>query len=124
MAKQLKYQFDINGQTRTLDFGMYCWELFCEKMEVKPDHIQAPFLDHRQFKAARLLVYCGIVANDCLSGQPDSVTEQDVIKWLNADPDVMNLIYETAMKTFYGIDEIKVKEDDKKKVSRSRKSKK
>jgi hypothetical protein len=101
MAKQLIHQFDINGQTRTFNFGMYCWEIFCEKMDVAPGDMLTVFQGGKTFKAIRFVVYCGIVANDFLNGVPDSVTEREVAAWLNNEPDGMGLIFNAAMLTFY-----------------------
>lgn len=125
MAKQLIYQFDINGQVKTLNFGMYCWEMFCEKMDIGPDEIITVFMGKTTFKAMRLIAYCGIVANDFIQGVPDSVSESDIIKWLNDVPDVMQDIFNAAMKAFIGPQtEKEISKPQKKSPSRSKKSKK
>lgn len=122
MARQLKYEFEIGGKVRVLDFGMYCWELFCEKMNIGPDNLLFVFQGGTTFKAMRLVVYCGIVSNDFLSGRPDSVTEEEVTKILNDSPEAMNEVFKTAMTCFYG--EAEKKKKAKQSHSRSKKSKK
>lgn len=126
MAKQLVYQFELGGQTRTLNFGWYCWELFGEKMDVNPDEVIACFQGPKTFRAMRIVVYCAIVANDYLNRLPNSVTEQDVAIWLNENGEIMNEIIVAALQNFTGInaDEIEVKNPSKKKSSRSKRSKK
>lgn len=126
--KQLIYQFDIAGTTRTLDFGMSCWEMFCEKMDVAPSDILSVFQGGKTFRSMRMVAYCGIAAHDYLEGKPSTVTEQEVAKWLNANPQVMESIFAAALGTFYGVDTSAVKAEtepaSKKKASRSAKSKK
>ena len=126
MAKQRIYQFDLNGQTKTLDFGMYCWELFGEMMHVGPDQIMTVFHGETTFRAMRTVVYCGIVANDYLHDAPPSVTEADIVKWLNDSPEVLGSIFTTAMQVFFDIDAKaeKTEKAQKKSPLRSRKSKK
>lgn len=122
MAKQTKYEFIIGGEKRILDFGMYFWEIFCEKMNIGPDNLLTVFTGASTFKSMRLMTYCGIISNDFLNGIPDSVTEAEVAKMLNDNPEVMSEIFTKGMSVFYGGGET----EKKRKVSpsRSKKSKK
>lgn len=111
MAKQLIYQFDINGTTRTLNFGMLAWDIFCEEMDIsllhsmecfarpRKDEAGNPAIDAEgniQYepspqvgKASRMICYAGIVCNDRLNGIPDSVTLAEVNSLYNDDPDMI-----------------------------------
>lgn len=122
MAKQIKYEFIIGGEKRTLDFGMYFWEIFCEKMDIGPDNLLTVFTGASTFKSMRLMTYCGIISNDFLNGMPDSVTEEEVARMLNDNPEVMNEIFAKAMSVFFGGEETEKKK--KASPSRSKKSKK
>lgn len=125
MAKQLIYQFDIGGQTRTLNFGMYFWELFCEKMGVGPSDIMSVFKDGGTFRGMRMIVFCGIAAHDFLNDLPTSITESDTAKWLNDSPEMMGDIFTIAMRTLFGVSEkTEGNGNQKKSPSRSPKSKK
>lgn len=124
MARQLKFEFELGGNSVVLDFGMYCWELFCEKMNIGPDELLAAFQGGTTFKSMRMLAYCGLSANDFLLDVPETYTEVEVAKMLNDSPEVMNDIFNKAMECFYGIKEEKPKSGQKKSPSRSKKSKK
>lgn len=127
MAKQLVYQFELGGQTRTLNFGMYCWELFCEKMNIGPSDIMSVFKDGGTFRAMRMIIFCGIAANDFLNDLPISVTENDTAKWMNESPTLLGKVFTTAMNTFFDIDGKKEEGPErgqKKSPSRSKRSKK
>lgn len=123
MAKQLVYQFEIGGETLTMNFGMYCWELFCEKMDIDPSNLLSVFQGGKTFKSMRMIAYCGIMADDYMNDRPSVLSEKDIAKFLNDDPKMMNDIFDAALNTFYFQGE-KKPETGKKKVSRSTKSKK
>lgn len=128
MARQRVFEIEIGGKKRTLDFGLYCWEVFCEKMNVPPGEILGVFQGPATFKAMRILLFSAIIANDFLYGQPNSVTEREVAGWLNDDPGKIQEIFTIAISNL--MPEVqedvpqKVSKDNKKKASRSKTSKK
>lgn len=133
MAKQLKYQFDIDGKTLTMDFGMYCWEVFCEKMDIRPEDMVLSFDGPSTFKRMRMVAVCGSIANDYLEDNPDPMSEKEITRILNGNPEITKTIFETAMSTFFGTEKedmdgsAKAADGDKKpkkKVSHSERLKK
>ena len=39
MAKQLRFEYELGGEKRVLNFGYLCWEIYCETMDIGPDEI-------------------------------------------------------------------------------------
>lgn len=148
MAKQIIYQFDIGGQTRTLNFGMLAWDIFCETMNVslgksmgcfavlKTDESGNPIEGENGLfmynespsigRASRVICYAGIVSNDRLNGVPDSVSLADIDAIYNETPEIIADIASTAInvRTEKILDQVKADNGSKKKASRSKKSKK
>ena len=100
MKKTTVFQFVAQGRTLTLDFGWYCWELFCEKMNVSPSRITEVFTGPHTLKAIRCLIVCGVEANAYLRDLPKSITEADVTKMINDSPELMGEILNTAAGAF------------------------
>lgn len=126
MAKQIEFEFDIAGVKRSLNFGMYCWEVFCDKMGISASEIVSSFQTGNVFKAMRMLVISGIDAHDYLAGNPNSVKEVEVTRWINDDPGFIDKVFGSAMSVF--IDSHKTEaeanqseEDQKKSLSGSEK---
>lgn len=105
MKTKTVYQFDIDGQTRTFDFGMYCWSLFCEKMDVSPAEVLTAFTGPQTFKALRYLLFFGITANDHLRGLPDSITEVESVKMINDSPELIGDIFNVAVEAFIALNQ-------------------
>jgi len=105
MEKVTVYQFDVKGQTLTLDFGMYCWDLFCERMHASPSRISEVFSGSQTFKAMRCLIVCGVEANAYLRDLPNSATEADVTKIINDSPEIMGKMVRVAFETFIALNQ-------------------
>lgn len=130
MARQLIHDIELGGASRRLNFGMVCWEFFCERMDVGPTDILPAFMGKTSFRAMRILVYSAIAADDFIKQQPVSVTEAEVAGWLNEDPGKIGEIFTLAARVLAPeldplVDGVEQKVGDdgtKKKRSRSRKS--
>lgn len=125
MARQVVFDFDLGGSTRRLNFGMACWEFFCERMNVPPADILASFTGPTLFKAVRMVVYSAIASHDYLKGSPPSVTEIDVANWLNEDPGLIQEIFTIAVAVLAPeVQDVVKNNGQKKSRSHSGKSKK
>lgn len=152
MEKQLVYKFNIAGQTRTLNFGMLAWSIFCETMDVPLGRSQecfarprivdgTPVVDAKgvvQYeespsiaRASMVFCYAAIVSNDRLNQVPDSITMGDIEAVYNDSPEIISEVASIAIniRLESTLDKIKAVEankkiDDKKKASRSSKSRK
>lgn len=129
MARQLIHDIELGGAPRRLNFGMVCWEFFCERMDAGPTDILPAFMGKTSFRAMRILVYSAIAADDFIKQQPVSVTEAEVAGWLNEEPGKIGEIFILAARVLAPeldplVDGVEQKVDDgtKKKRSRSRKS--
>lgn len=127
MARQTTFRVELGGESRLLNFGMVCWEFFCEEMNVSPTDILNIFQGPKTFRSMRVLVSCAIKAHDYLAEAPTEITEVQIAGWLNDEPEKMEQVFTLAMTCLIpeeGAEPIKNTPSKKKKVSASKKSKK
>lgn len=127
MARQLVYEFDIDGEKIIIDFGLKCWEVFCEEMDIPMEGIINSFQGGQQIKAAKVLFYAGLCSYHFVNRMPFNMSKEDVEILLNNRYDIVEKTTEFGLnELLIMISEAKLKDEKKKKVSpsRSKKSKK
>ena len=93
-------------------------------MDIEPENFAKIFQGPQTFRAMRMVVFCGIAADNFLNEKPVLITELDTAKWLNESPEVIDVIFKTALAAFMGIKRDDIPKSEKKNPSRSGKSKK
>lgn len=121
MAKQLRFEYELGGEKRVLNFGYLCWEIYCETMDIGPDEIVSVLKTSKSFKAMRTLIYSAIRAQQMLDKSTIIISEDDIIPWINDDFDkVQEIFYQAAGSLIEKTNPAPIKEEKK---SRSRSTK-